>query len=313
MSVRRSGLLVFGIVMLIMVFGAMAPKEVRGGEAMSLGELLPRQIEGWQSSSEDAIYTRDTLFDYMNGAGEIYLAYDFHRLLVREYVRESAPSIAAEIYQMSSPTDAYGIFSHDTDGDEVALGQGAIYAMGLLRLWKGRIFIRLLAERETDEAKAMLMALGGKIANAIPQEGKKPLMVACLPLEGLLKESIHYFHKQVSLNCHYYLADSNLLNLSEKTEVVLARYQWDDRKIRLLLVRYREPKEAKASYEQFGRIYFPEKPSAASRMRVEEVERGEFVSARWADRFIILVFEASDRKTCGRLTEAVVKKVKEVF
>jgi len=249
----------------------------------------------------------------MDGAGEIYLAYDFQRMLVREYTKESAPSIGAEIYRMSSPADAYGIFSHDTDGDEVALGQGAIYAMGLLRFWKDSIFVRLLAERETDETKATVMALGGKIANAIPRGGKKPLLVACLPPEGLLKKDIRYFHKQVSLNCHYYLADSDLLNLSENTEAALARYRRGDHKVRLLLVRYRKSEEAKAAHKQFVQIYFSDKPAAKSPMRVEEVEKGEFVSARWIDRFVILVFETGDKKTCERLTKAVAKRLKEVF
>ena len=312
-SIGKRGLFAPGIAMFVMLFGAMARGESPGGEAMRLGELLPRQMDGWLVTGEDAIYTRDTIFDYMDGAGEIYLAYDFQRMLVREYTKESAPSIAAEIYRMSSPRDAYGIFSHDTDGDQVVLGQGAIYAMGLLRFWKDSIFVRLLAERETDETKAAVMKLGREIANAIPNEGKRPLLVACLPPEGLLKKSIRYFHKQVSLNCHYYLADSNLLNLSENTEAVLARYRRGDRKVRLLLVRYRKPEEAKAAHEQFVQIYFSDKPAAKSPMRVEEVERGEFVGARWTDRFIILVFEAGDEKTCERLTRAVAKRLRKVF
>ena len=94
---------------------------------------------------------------------------------------------------------------------------------------------------------------------------------------------------------------------------MLARYRRGDRKVRLLLVRYRKPGEAKAAHEQFVRIYFSEEPAAKSPMRVEEVERGEFVGARWTDRFIIFVFEAGDERACEQLTEAVAKRLEEMF
>ena len=143
-----------------------------GGEELALDKFLSKTIYGWEAAAKDNLFDRKTIFDYMNGAGEIYLAYDFRILLVREYTKKSSPPIVAEIYQMSSSEDAYGVFSQDPDGEEVDLGQGALYGMGLLRFWKGKIFVRILAEKETAESKAAVMALGKKIAEAIPDKGK---------------------------------------------------------------------------------------------------------------------------------------------
>jgi len=276
-------------------------------------QFLPTKTAGWVAAGADRYFTRDNIFEYMDGAGEIYLAYDFRRLLVREYEKRAAPRIIAEIYQMSSSEDAYGIFSHDTDGQPVTLGRGAIYAAGLLRFWKDRIFVRLLAGEETAGTKAAVMALGKNIDAALPSAGKKPRLLAALPLPGLLRGSVHYFHTQVSLNAHYFLADSNLLNLSPKTEVVLARYLRSGRKVRLLLCRYADAAEAKAAFEQFNKVYLHDRSAPKLPGRVEKVERGEFVSARWNEAFLILVFEARDPRTCEALTEAVVKRVGEVF
>jgi hypothetical protein len=276
-------------------------------------QLLPAKTAGWSAAGADRYYTRDNIFEYMDGAGEIYLAYDFQRLLVREYEKRAAPRIIAEIYQMSSSEDAYGIFSHDPEGQPVTLGQGAIYGAGLLRFWKDRIFVRVLAEKETAAAKAAVMALGKSIDATIPRAGKKPRLLTALPLPGLLRESVHYFHTQVSLNAHYFLADSNLLNLSPRTEVVLARYLRNGRRVRLLLCRYANAVAAKAAFEQFNRIYFHDRSAPKLPGRVEKVERGEFVSARWDETFLILVFEARDPRTCEALTETVVKRVREVF
>lgn len=274
-------------------------------------ELLPQSVSGWKAAGEDKVFTRDTIFEYMDGAGEIYLAYDFERLAVREYTKPSAPRIVVEVYQMASSEDAYGVFSHDTDGRRVTVGQDAIYAAGLLRFWKDRLFFRLLAEEETPEAKAAVLALGKRIAGAIPRAGKKPRLLACLPTRGLEEQSVRYFHTQVSLNVHYYLADSNLLNLRAKTNLVLARYQRGERKVRLLLCRYPEPKLARTAFEQFSKVYL--KSPAKKDFETAEAEKGEFVSARWMQGFVILVFEGADRETCEALTQSVLARIKEVF
>jgi hypothetical protein len=313
MDLRNDYLFFIGMIILVTLFCAIAHDDAAEIKTMWITELLPEQINSWAVEEEDSIYTRNTIFEYMNGAGEIYLGYDFQRLLVRNYTKESAPPIAAEIYQMASSEDAYGIFTHDMDGIQVNLGQGAIYSMGLLRFWKGCIFVRLMAERETEETKAAIIALGRKISDAIQQEGGKPLLVNALPVEGLIKESIHYFHKHVSLNIHFYLADSDILNLSEKTEAVLGRYHWVDQKVRLLIIRYQKPEKAQMAYEQFVKVYFSDKPNTKSPIRVEKVEGDEFVGARWTDRFVILVFEARNKETCKQLTQSVTQSLKELF
>src|SRR5208337_2430947 len=138
---------------------------------------LPLEVRGWKADGQDKVFTRQTIFDYMDGGGEIYLAYDFQRLLAREYAKADAPRIVAEVYQMASSRDAYGVFTHDNDGQPVSVGQAGLYSAGLLRFWKQRFFVRLQAEDETPEVTTALLALGNRIASEIPQEGKKPSLL----------------------------------------------------------------------------------------------------------------------------------------
>ena len=73
----------------LVVLGAWAAGRARGEEKME--QLLPAKTAGWSAAGADRYYTRDNIFEYMDGAGEIYLAYDFQRLLVREYEKRAAP------------------------------------------------------------------------------------------------------------------------------------------------------------------------------------------------------------------------------
>ena len=271
---------------------------------------LPQDVLGWKTDGPDKVVTRLTIFDYMDGGGEIYLAYDFQRLLAREYARPGAPRIVAEVYQMASSGDAYGIFTHDTDGQPVSVGQMALYSAGLLRFWKNRFFVRLQAEDETPEVKTALMALGKQVASGIPQEGKKPSLLMGLPPQDLIESSIHYFHTLVSLNIHYFLADSNLLNLNSSTEAILARYQQDRDRPRLLIVRYTGPSDAKAAFEQFSKVYLRESPTGNAVFG--KLEKEQFAGGRREERALLLVFEAGSRESAEKLVDLAASRMKGV-
>ena len=271
---------------------------------------LPLEVRGWKADGQDKVFTRQTIFDYMDGGGEIYLAYDFQRLLAREYARPGAPRIVAEVYQMASSRDAYGVFTHDTDGQPVTVGQAGLYSAGLLRFWKDRFFVRLQAEDETPEVKTALMALGSQVASGIPQEGRKPSLLAALPPQGLIESSVHYFHTSVSLNIHYFLADSNLLGLNSSTEAILARYQQGSKKPYLLVVRYPRPGDAQAAFAQFSKAYLRETPTGD--VVFSKLENGQFAGGRREARALLLVFEAGSRESAEKLADLAASQMKGV-
>jgi hypothetical protein len=271
---------------------------------------LSQDVLGWKTDGQDKVFTRRTIFDYMDGGGEIYLAYDFRQLVAREYAKPGAPRIVAEVYQMASSKDAYGIFTHDTDGQPAAVGQTAIYSAGLLRFWKDRFFVRLQAEDETPEVKTALMTLGSQIALGIPREGSKPSLLMALPPQDLIEPSVHYFHTSVSLNIHYFLDDSNLLSLNSRTEAILARYQQGGDKPYLLVVRYPNPGDAQAAFEQFSKAYLRE--AAAGNAVFRQLEKGQFARGRREERVLLLVFEAGSRASAEKLLELAASRVKGV-
>jgi len=300
------------IVACLIVFGLIPPLAA-ADPVTDLGRFLPNEIAGWKLSREDRAFTRGTIFEYLDGVGETYLGYGLRRLFVREYLDAAGSLLVAEIYDMATAADAYGIFSNDRDGEDVPVGQEAIYGGALLRFWKGPYFVRLLAEKETGETKSVLLGLGLKIAAAIPEGGSKPALLEGLPLERLERKSVRYFHKQVSLNAHYYLADENVLLLNEGTEVALARYKAGWGKPMLLVCRYRNPADARHAYLKFRHAYFSAGGDPNAGRTVEMIENGEFAGARLMGPFLILVFESPDRGSCESLLRSAEIRIREVL
>lgn len=267
---------------------------------MTTQPTFPAEVDGWRPSAGTRVYGRGDVFEYMNGAGELYLAYNFRRVFVQEYRRPDSPPIVAEVYEMATSEDAYGVFTDDPEGEDVGVGQGNAYAAGLLRLWKGRYFLRILAARDTPEAKAAVTALGRSLAGPI-SGGARPALVHRLPPADLEPSSVRYFHTQVSLNSSYYLADANVLHLSAHTEAAMGVYRPGGERITLLIVQYPDVRQAKEAHREFDRVYLENEVPADWPLRIESIEDGRHAGALVRGRFIALAFDARSRTACERL------------
>jgi len=128
------------------------------------------------------------------------------------------------------------------------VGQEADYADGLLRFWKGPYFASIQARRETGPAKEAMLAMGRSIADAMGEEGKRPLLVDRLPAEGQRPETLRYLRTWPTLDHHLRLGMDNPLRLSRQTALAMASYGEGAPPLHALVVHYpnaRLAKEAK--------------------------------------------------------------------
>ena len=262
---------------------------------------LPQDVHGWARAERPRRVTSNNIFDYMDGAGELYLAYAFVGLDVWKYTRAESPEIVVEIYEMDNSPDAFGVLSFDLGGEEVGIGQKSVYGAGLLRFWQGRHFVRILAEVETPESKAAVLEIGKRIAGDLPGGGSVPELVVRLPEAGLLPESVHYFHTKMCLDYFYYLADDNILNLSKKTNAVMADYRTNSDKYKLLVVQYESDGSCAEASGSFHTLYLKEEPPEEGVIRSKEIEGGQWVSSLRNRTLLYIVFEGKSQEESEEL------------
>jgi hypothetical protein len=281
------------------LLGGEKPQDIKS----RLGEFLPQEINGWKAEGKDELYDPETIFDYIDGAGEVYRSYNFLHLLVRRYIKEGRPDMVADFFDMGKPREAFGVFTHDVEGEESGVGQGSTYKGGLLSFWKDRFFVSLYAEEETEETKEALLALGQKVDASIEDEGEKPEIIYCLPPEEIVEKSIHYFHNHIILNYHFFVADENILLLDQETEAALGTYE--EGNVRLLIIRYPQQERASAAYKSFIKHYMPD----AQQGGVVQTEDAKWTAARINGSFVFLVFHAPSESYTLDMMERVEKKV----
>ena len=275
------------------------------GSVSPMSELVPKEMNGWKAEGQDDIYNRKTLYDYIDGGAEVYLAYGFREALARRLTKPDQPAITVDLFDMGCSEDAYGIFSFERESGDVGIGRDSEYAAGLLRFWKGVFFVSVLADRETLTSRQTVMELGKEIAQRIEDCGARPRMLSFLPSEQLIATSVCYFHKKSGLDYHYFLADENILRLGERTNAVLARYGTGDTKTRVLLVEYPNVRRAQAAFDSFVDGYIPEAKGEGS----AQTENGKWVAARLKGPFVVVVLEGHERKEAESLASVVVTKM----
>jgi hypothetical protein len=266
-----------------------------------LHKHLPNGVAGWKAEPEEHIYDDKTIFRYIDGAAEVYKAYNMRQCLSRRYAVDDGPGIVLDIFDMRTPKDAFGVFTHDTDGEPVPIGQSALYRPGWLSFWKHRFFVSIYAEEETEATEKAVLELGKKVAALIETEGRRPDIVARLPKQGLQAGTIHYLHHPVILNYHFYLADENILNLTNQTDAVLAHYKRGDQRALLLLVVYPDDDAAAASLKCFLKNYLPE----AGATGAAQLENKKWAAAVAKNSLLGIVLEADSRQVAESLLKAV--------
>jgi len=279
-----------------------------GGRVDSLFKSIPKQILEWKAVEKDVFYNRKTLYDYMDGGAEMYLAYNFQRVFTRRYQGPEDNEITLDVYDMGSSPEAFGIFSCDREDPDVGIGQGSGYGTGLLRFWKDRYFVSIIAIGDDKIAEPAILELGKAVASAIDSTGPEPPILNWLPETGLIKNRTSFFHSDISLNNRFFIASENILQLSDKTNGVLAEFlAYGKKKSYLLLIEYEDAARAKLAYETFVNSYMPEAGDTGS----VQTENGKWTVVKTDQNILTIVLEAPKVDWAQTLQTEVMSKINE--
>ena len=187
--------------------------------------------------NEPRRYDSETLFDFMNGAADLYFTYGFEGLSVGEYVDKDGRVIQIQIYDTATDADAYGLFTYNSYGEPIQLGvDGELDSGYRLAFWQGPHYVQIAPREEVQNA--ILRAFGEAVASALPQAGQRPYLVDALPQEGLESGSVRFFREKMALDNLLWLGSEDVMGLGPDTQGVVARYDLDGQGIDLLLVAF---------------------------------------------------------------------------
>ena len=209
---------------------------------------LPAEVGGWSASpGDDGLYDPESIYGYIDGHAEVYLAYGMTGCLSRRWqAPDGRGELVLDVFRLGSPEDAWGAFRHDADGEPVEVGDEGRLRPGWLSARKGPFLLSLWADSGAADSE-LLVAVARNALAGITEAGATPELVTALPAPGRDEASVRFVRGSVLLSAEVPLTGDDLLGLGRDAAVGLAHYHRPSGDAVLVLVDYPIPDRAAAA------------------------------------------------------------------
>ncbi|MGD8440536.1 MAG: hypothetical protein PVG53_08360 [Holophagae bacterium] len=220
-------------------------------------ELLPDVADRtrWTIVEGPVEHTSATLYEYVDGGADRYLANGFRELIHVRYQYEADPKacVTLDLYDMGTELGAFGIYSAGRRPEYEARPWGAeSYRSGtVVAACKGRFFVHGDADADEPELMGFLGRTVDEVCRRISGAAHRPAVVELLPVGGLVARSERY-------------VPADLLGHAFLPGGLLATYEVDGRRSELYTTDLGSDAAATAAVEQL-------RSHLAARGRIDDV------------------------------------------
>lgn len=167
----------------------------------------------------------DDLFFMIDGGAEIFHEYGFKQAIAQGYKKKGGKpggGFNLEIYEMTDPGAAYGIYTFKTgsNGSPLIIGDGCRLEDYYLNIWKGNFLVTVTGFDPGQETIADIIEAAQVVADKIKSvgPGTVPSLIQMLPVaynNRLKPNGIKYVKGNLALFNLYEFASSNVFGLKE--------------------------------------------------------------------------------------------------
>jgi len=279
------------------------------GAAPPIGSMSPDrktfifpEIEGWEQSGEVETYVPGTLFEYINGAADLYLAYNFQELKVSEYRDEKKASVTVDIYRHGTPIEAFGIYSEERlpSATFIDIGVQGYIEKNILNFLIGPYYVKISSYNTGTEDQEILLTFAKKVVGNLGEKGALPEILTAFPPDGKVKNSEKFIAKK-------------FLGYSFFHSAFTADYDLSGRKFKLFIIQGEDHKECKDMIQKYLEQIAPtDKSVEEGGYTISDPHHGE-IDLYWRGAYLWGILNTSDSNLRSRylkLLEEGLKKKK---
>ena len=194
---RRCGVISPIILCMLCAFGTVCAEE------SPMEKVLPALscAEGWVMEEQVTLYTKDTLFERINGESELYFPYGFEVLASARYANRQNPQVAIEVdvYKMGSLLDAFGIYANYRRADDsvVKIGAGGFMSPAQLLFYQDRYFVKLQVSGALSAEEEVFLSCGNAVSQNLPRNVNQPKELAYFMISAVKRGSERYISQSL--------------------------------------------------------------------------------------------------------------------
>jgi len=148
-------------------------------------------VNGWKQVGEMQTFNPGTLYEYINGGADLYLAYDFEELKVAEYQNSQKAAVTVDVYRHRTSTHAFGVYSQERvpGANFIDVGIQGYQERHALNFLSGNTYVKITSYDTGPEDQAVLLSFAKAVAGNLGEKGAFPSILAAFPAEGKVKNS----------------------------------------------------------------------------------------------------------------------------
>jgi hypothetical protein len=152
------------------------------------------EIKGWKLQVDKIVYTSDNLWEVIDGAAELYLAYHFQDLHQAIYAAENDREVKVELYRQDTPVNTYGIYTAERMPDYTFIETGiqGYTSPDILNFFTGCYYIKISSYGRNPVDEETLKTIAGEVSLSLNQTGSWPAELRLFPAEGKIAMSDGY-------------------------------------------------------------------------------------------------------------------------
>jgi hypothetical protein len=172
-------------------------------------------VQGWTRTGEVMVYDADNLWEYINGAAELFVSYGVRSCTTTD-LASGELAVTVDLYDMGVPLNAFGVFKREGSGESVEV-ENAVAALvsppyqALLVRGSTYAKVNVFQGELTMEAGRELLT---ELARVLPGETTLPQELTLLPADGKVEGTESY-------------QAEGYLGLTELKDCVFAEYAGD--------------------------------------------------------------------------------------
>jgi hypothetical protein len=227
--------------------------------------LFP-EMSGWKKPENLQVFSPENLYDYINGAADLYLTYDFKELQVGEYHRDDKASVIIEIYRHGSPTNAFGIYSQErlANADFLDIGSQGYYEEKVLNFLSSNYYVKISSSNTAKDDRDILIRFAKGTAEKLGGEKGFPDLLKAFPQEGKVKNAEKFIGK-------------NFLGYSFFPSAFIADYQIAGQKFKLFIMEASSPEDCRNLLKRyFQQLKRPQEDVGEKRHEISDPYHGNF-------------------------------------
>ena len=255
------------------------------------------ELDGWEIKQEYPVYNPGTLWDYINGAADSYLSYDFKELYIAEYIKGDV-SFKVEIFNHATPLDAFGIYSTERSPGFrfIDIGIQGYREESLIHLLADKYYIKVRTHETSGEVEDAMMSIANSVVVSIAGVDHFPETLAMFPDKG--KKPATEIYSAENFLGHGFLGSA-----------FTADYSRDDKNFKLFII-VRENKEdclklLKQYFEFAGKT---EKIPEEGEIHISDKYNGEIL-IYWHNKMVFGTLNLEDRQ----LQVQMIDEIKELL